>query len=193
MVENSAQDFSKFDFKDAYHQIPIQPSDIWKTAFRTRYGHFKYIVMLFRLTNAPATFQAYINRALAGLVDIICIVYLNDILVFSQTQEAYIKHIYAVLNKLQRAKLYTNPKKYNLFISEIEFLGHIMSKEGISIDNSRVEVVKQWPTPKSYHNIQVFIRFMNYYCCFICEYSGITQPLTDLLKGSKNGIQEAPW
>ena len=82
---NNAQYFNKFDLKDAYHRIPIRPSDVWKTAFRTRYGHFEYVVMPFGLTNAPATFQAYINRALAGLVDIICIVYLNDILIFSQT------------------------------------------------------------------------------------------------------------
>jgi len=78
-------------------------------------------------------------------------------------------------------------------MSEVEFLGHVVSKEGISMDDSRVEVVKQWPTPKSYHDIQVFIGFTNYYRRFIQEYSGITRPLTDLLKGSKNGIQEAPW
>ena len=109
--------------------------------------------MPFGLTNAPATFQAYINRALAGLVDIICIVYLDDILVFSQTREAHIEHVCAVLDRLQRAKLYANPKKCILFTSEVEFLGHVVSKEGISMDDSRVEVVKQWPTPKSYHNI----------------------------------------
>ena len=90
---NGAKWFSKIDLKGAYHKIRIQPGDEWKTAFRTRYGHFEYMVMPFGLTNAPATFQGYINQALRGLVDDFCIVYLDDILIFSKTREEHTQHL----------------------------------------------------------------------------------------------------
>jgi hypothetical protein len=92
--------FSKLDLKNAYHRIRIREGDEWKTAFRTRYGHFEYLVIPFGLTNAPATFQAYINRALRGLVDVICIVYLNDILVFSKSEEEHYEHLERVIERL---------------------------------------------------------------------------------------------
>jgi len=88
-----AQFFSKIDLKDAYYRIRIHPRDKWKTAFRTRYGHYEFLVVSMGLTNAPAAFQAYINQALRGLVDDFCIVYLDDILIFSKTEEEHTKHL----------------------------------------------------------------------------------------------------
>ena len=95
-----ARIFIKFNLKDTYHKIRIKISDEWKTAFRTRYSHFKYTVMSFGLTNAPAIFQAYINDALHGLLDIIYIIYLDDILIFNNLIEEYADHVRAVLNRL---------------------------------------------------------------------------------------------
>jgi hypothetical protein len=93
--------FIKIDLQDAYHQIRIKRGDEWKTAFRTRYGHYEYLVMLFRLTNAPATFQSYIHNTLKGLIDDFVIIYLDDILIYSQSEKEHIKHVKQVLQRLR--------------------------------------------------------------------------------------------
>ena len=97
-----AKAFTKLDLKDAYHRIRIKEGDEWKTAFRTRYGHFEYLVMPFGLANAPATFQAYINRALTGLVDVTCVVYLDDILIYSADVSEHWQHVKEVLERLRQ-------------------------------------------------------------------------------------------
>lgn len=182
-----AKYFSKIDLKDAYHRIRIKPSDRWKTAFRTRYGHYEYVVMPFGLTNAPATFQAYINRALAGLVDIICIVYLDDILIFSKTEEEHEQAVRQVLERLRNHRLYANPRKCQFYVKEIEFLGFILSPAGVKMDPSRVSAIADWPTPTNHHEVQVFIGFTNFYRRFIESYSRTVTPLTRLLRGGKQG------
>jgi len=155
--------FSKIDLKDAYHRICIRKGDKWKTAFRTRYGHFEYLVMPFGLTNAPATFQAYINRALAGIVDVYCVVYLDDILIFSESEEEHALHVQEVLRCLRKHSLYANPKKCEFFCTSIDFLGYHLSTEGILIDEERVKTVKEWPMPESFRDVQVFLGFANFY------------------------------
>ena len=133
--------FSKLDLKDAYHRIPIKRGDEWKTAFRTRYGHFEYLVMPFGLTNAPATFQAYINKALAGLLDTCCVVYLDDILIYSPDRETHAEHVRAVLLRLRKHTLYANRKKCKFFTTKVEFLGFLVGTVGIEIDPSRVTAI----------------------------------------------------
>ncbi len=110
-----AQYFSKIDLKDAYYRLRIKAGDEWKTAFRTQYGHYEFIVVPMGLTNAPATFQAYINQALRGLVDDFCIVYLDNILVFSRTQEEHADHLQRVCERLRGAELYAKPSKCQFF------------------------------------------------------------------------------
>ena len=102
---NGSVVFSKIDLKNAYYRIRIREGDEWKTAFRTRYGHFEYLVVPFRLTNAPTTFQAYINRALRGLVNDFCVVYLDDILVFSKSIEEHQQHLELIIERLRQAEL----------------------------------------------------------------------------------------
>jgi hypothetical protein len=159
----AAKVFSKLDMREAYHRIRIKEGDEWKTAFRTQYGHFKYIVMPFSLTNAPAQFQAYINEALTGLIDIICIVYLDDILVFSDTEEEHERHVKEVLKRLREYKLYVNLKKCKWHTDCTKYLGYIISPAGISIDPERVKTIQEWPKPATVRDIWVFIGFMNYY------------------------------
>jgi hypothetical protein len=106
-----AQYFSKIDLKDAYYRLCIKTGDEWKTAFRTRYRHYEFLVVSMDLTNAPATFQAYINKALQGLVDNFCIVYLDDILVFSKTKDKHDKHLQQVYKRLCQSELYAKPSK----------------------------------------------------------------------------------
>ena len=179
--------FTKLDLKDAYHRIPIKRGDEWKTAFRTRYGHFEYLVMPFGLTNAPATFQAYINRALAGLLDESCVVYLDDILIFSDTREEHVRHVNEVLERLEKFALYANLKKCFFFRQEVEFLGFIVGVAGVTMDPSRVDAVRDWPTPCTFDEVQIFLGFANFYRRFIKHYSRIVNPLTGLLKGSEKG------
>ena len=140
-----ATHFTKLDLKDAYHRIPIAEQDQWKIAFRMRYGHFEYLVLLFGLTNASAIFQAYINSALSSLVDSICVVYLDDIFIYSSSREEHVRHVRVVLERFRRFGLYTNAKKYKLFCPEVDFLGFIMGQGGIWIDPERVKMIADWP------------------------------------------------
>ena len=117
-----ATHFTKLDLKDAYNRIGIKSDDIWKTAFRTRYGHFEYTVMPFGLTNAPATFQAFINKALAGLTDVCCIVYLDDILIYSENEADHRRHVRAVLERLRKFKLYLNYRKCVFNVPMVDFV-----------------------------------------------------------------------
>jgi hypothetical protein len=187
-----AKVFSALDLKDAYYRIPIKRGDEWKTAFRTRYGHFEYNVMPFGLCNAPATFQAYINRALAGLVDICCVVYLDDILIYSDTREQHVRDLREVLERLRKFALYASFKKCKFFTDTVEFLGYTVSVAGVSMDKSRIATVEEWPRPKTFREVQVFIGFTNFYRRFIRSYSKIVAPLTSLNKGAKNGKKSGP-
>ena len=185
--------FSKLDLKDAYHRIRIRKGDEWKTAFRTRYGHFEYLVMPFGLANAPATFQAVINKALAGLIDITCVVYLDDILIFAETEAEHWRRLKEVLERLRRYELFVSLKKCEFLVQEVEFLGFLVSNEGVRMDPARVEAIDKWPQPESYREIQVFLGFANFYRRFIHQYSKKAAPMTDLLKGMENGKKKGKF
>ncbi|OQD63305.1 hypothetical protein PENANT_c470G05598, partial [Penicillium antarcticum] len=118
------------DLRDAYHRIRIKEGDEWKTAFRTRYGHFEYTVMPFGLANTPATFQAYINRALCDLLDQFCVVYLDDILIFSQNEEEHVEHVREVFRRLRTYRLYAKRSKCRFHTDSVTFLGFVITLEG---------------------------------------------------------------
>ena len=122
-------------------------------AFCIRYGHFKYLVMSFRLTNAPAIFQAYINKALAGYIDIFCMVYLDDILVYSDSLLNHEDHMKKMLKRLQRYQLYASLKKCAFSTNQVEFFRFIILLEGVSIDQSKVDTIQSWPVPESYQDV----------------------------------------
>ena len=185
--------FTKLDLKDAYHRIRIREGDEWKTAFRTRYGHFEYMVMPFGLANAPATFQAYINKALAGIVDVSCVVYLDDILIFSKDRTTHVNHVKEVLRRLRKFDLYANLKKCEFFVQKVEYLGFIVSVDGIEMDSRRVDTIRDWPELKSFKDIQIFLGFANFYRRFIHRYSQITIPLTDMLRGMQADVKKGPF
>jgi len=179
--------FTKLDLKDAYHRIRIRKGDEWKTAFRTRYGLYEYLVMPFGLANAPATFQAYINKALGNYVDTICVVYLDDIMIFSKNRAEHEKHVRRVLERLIQFGLFCNLKKCRFFQKEVDFLGFVISLDGVSMDPRKVDTITSWPTPTTFPELQSFLGFCNFYRRFIEAYSKIAHPLTSLLKGSVNG------
>jgi hypothetical protein len=187
------QHLTKIDLKDAYYRIPVAERDRWKTAFCTRYGHFEYMVMPMGITNAPATFQGYINKALSGLVDVSCVVYLDDILIYSATQENHTRDVREVLSRLRKFKPYANLKKCRFNVEEVDFLGFIVGRKGIRMDPEKVESVTAWPVPTSVVPLQTFLGFVNFYRRFIEGYSHICRPLTDLLHGGSDGKVVWKW
>ena len=174
--------FTKLDLKDAYHRIRIRAGDEWKTAFRTRYGLFEYLVMPFGLANAPATFQAHIHRALAGLVDSICVVYIDDILIYSQNHEQHVRDVRAVLERLQSWGLYAKLSKCRFHVREVDFLGFVVTPAGITMDQTRVTTIIEWPTLTCPRDVQVLLGFANFYRRLIAGYSSIIAPLHELVK-----------
>jgi transposase InsO family protein len=185
--------YTKLDLKDAYHRIRIQEGDEWKTAFRTRYGHFEYTVMPFGLTNAPATFQAYINEALMGLLDISAVAYMDDIMIFSATREEHTEHVRQVLLRLRKYGLFVNLAKCEFSTDVVDFLGYRISVAGVSMDPSRVQAIIEWPTPTSFREIQVFLGFANFYRGFIVLYSKVCAPINELLVGMVKGKKSGPF
>jgi hypothetical protein len=145
----------------------VAEGEEWKTAFRTRYGHFEYQIMLFDLTNAPASFQKLINDVLRELIDVCCCVYLDDILIYSTTREEHTIHLRRVLTKLGEAGLYCKMEKCEFFKDTVPFLGHIISANGIAMDPEKIETIQDWPDPRNIRDIQSFLGFANFYRRFI--------------------------
>jgi hypothetical protein len=177
--------FTKLDITDAYNHIQIAEGEEWKTAFRTKYRHYKYLVMLFGLTNAPASFQRFINEVLHECLELFMIAYLDDILIFSQEKEEHVEHVSQVLRKLQEANIKLKLKKCEFHVQETEFLGHWISTKGIHMDQNKVKAIIEWPQPKNVKHIQQFIGLVNYYQRFIRGYTKIMNSLFALLKKAK--------
>jgi hypothetical protein len=181
--------YTKLDLKNAYYRIRIQPGDEWKTAWRCRYGHFEYMVMPFGLTNAPATFQSYIEEVLSDFTDTCCVVYLDDVLIYSKSREAHAQDVRRICERLREASLFGNPSKCEFETTSTTFLGYVITPQGVSVDTTRVQEIREWPMPKTEMEIQAFTGFTNYYRRFIKNYSKITAPLHNVL--IKESTQEA--
>ena len=187
----NAKRFTRLDMQDAYNQLRVAEGDEWKTAFRTRYGHFEYLVMPFGLTNAPASFQTYTNDCLHDFLDFFCVVYLDDVLIFSDTPEEHVNHVKQVLSRLREYGLTCNLKKCEFHATSLSFLGFVISSEGVSMDPDRIVAINEWPTPMDVHEIQIFLGFANFYRRFIEGYSRIAAPITGLLK--KTSHKQFRW
>ena len=177
-----AKVFSKIDLRSGYHQLRIRNDDIPKTAFRTRYGHYEFTVMPFGLTNAPAAFMDLMNRVFKPFLDTFVIVFIDDILVYSESREQHREHLTIVLETLRKERLYAKFSKCEFWLEEVMFLGHVISKEGVSVDPAKVEAVLSWQQPKNARDIRSFLGLAGYYRRFIQDFSKIALPLTKLLK-----------
>ncbi|GJY08692.1 putative nucleotidyltransferase, ribonuclease H [Tanacetum coccineum] len=144
-----SQFFSKIDLRSGYHQLRVHEDDIPKTAFRTRYGHFEFTVMPFGLTNAPAVFMDLMNRVCRPYLDKFVIVFIDDILIYSKTQEEHVEHLRLVLELLKKEKLYAKFSKCEFWLREVQFLGHVINGNGIHVDPSKIETVKNWKAPRT--------------------------------------------
>src|SRR5260370_25230566 len=174
----------KIDLKHAYPLVPIADGDESKTAFHTCYGSFEWMVMPFGLSNAPAVFQCFINEVLGDLHDVCTIGYLDDILIYSDSLDNHCLHMSKILHCLREASLYANPKKCVFHTDTVEYLGFILSLEGLRMDPSNVDAIQSWPEPQNVHDVQSFLGFNNFYRQFIHRYSEMTLPLTTLCRKS---------
>jgi hypothetical protein len=149
--------FSKIDLRSGYHQLKIRESDIPKTAFRTRYGLYEYSVMSFGLTNVPAYFMYLMNKVFMEYLDRFIVVFIDDILIFSKTMEEHEDHLRLVLEKLRSKQLYAKFSKCEFWLTEVAFLGHVISTGGVSVDPGKVKDVLNWMPPTTVSEIQSFL------------------------------------
>ncbi|GKA94821.1 reverse transcriptase domain-containing protein, partial [Tanacetum coccineum] len=177
--------FSKIDLRSGYHQLRVQEEHIPNTAFRTRYGHFEFTFMPFGLTNTPAVFMDLINRVCKPYLDKFVIVFIDDILIYSKSEEEHESHLKEILDLLKEEKLYAKVSKYEFWLKEVQFLGHVVNRDGIHVDPSKVESVKNWKTPESPIEIRSFLGLAGYYRRFIENFSKIDKPLILLIQKNK--------
>ncbi|MBW0592092.1 hypothetical protein O181_131807 [Austropuccinia psidii MF-1] len=181
-IFNGATIFSKIDLRGAYNLLRIKEGDEHLTAFRTKYGSYEYLVMPFGLTNAPASFQNLVNDIFADYLDIFVVVYLDDIMVFSSSLDEHVKHVASVLQRLRDNNLFAKASKCVFHASSVEYLGYVVSSDGLKMDSSKVQQILNWPQPKNIKALQSFLGFANFYRRFIKNYSKKISALTSLLK-----------
>ena len=182
-----AQIFSTLDLKAGYWQVEMAEECKAYTAFTCGpLGFYECDTMPFGATNAPATFQRLMHDCLGELNMNWCIVYLDDIIIFSDTKEEHLKRLEAVFQKLCAAGLKLKPSKCFFFREEIEYLGHVVSGKGISTNPKKIEAVSKWPTPKTVYDVRSFLGFVGYYRRFIKNFSRITKPIREVITGLEN-------
>ena len=177
---HGAKYFTSLDLASGYHQIRIKDTDIEKTAFNTPMGHFQWRVMPFGLCNAPATFQKAMNDLFGHRIGIYVLVYMDDILIYSKTREEHLSHVDEILTLLEKNEYYVKYKKCDFMKTEVKFLGHIISPDGLKVDPDKISTVKQWKPPTDKSSIRSLLGFGNYFRKFIYKYSEMVLPLTQL-------------
>jgi len=181
-----ARYFTKLDIHWGFNNVRIKPGDEWKAAFRTNRGLFEPLVMFFSMTNSPATFQTMMNDIFQDLIaEGIIVVYLDDILIFTRTEEEHAKAIRQVLQVLQEHKLFLCLEKCEFCRERIEYLGLVISKNEVSMDPVKVAGVREWPTPENKTDVQTFLGFVNFYRRFIQDFSVKARPLFDLTRSEQ--------
>jgi hypothetical protein len=185
------QIFSKIDLRSSYHQIKIREEDIPKTAFSTWYGLYEYLVMSFGFTNAPAHFMYLMNLVFMEELDKFFMVSIDDILVFSKSRKEHKVHLRIVLQWLRDHQLYAKFSKCKFWMIEVQFLGHVVSSEGISTNLSNVREFLDCKPPRTVHQVRSFLSLAGYYHRFILSFSKIAKPITDLLKKEEKFVWNA--
>jgi hypothetical protein len=187
---SGAQFFTKLDLHSGYHQICMKEADIPKTAFRTHESHYEFLVMSFGLCNSPSTFQSLINHVFRPFLCHFLLVFFDDILIYRKTRIDHLTHVDRVLHLLSQHKLFLKQSKCAFGASEVEYLGHLVGKDGVSVDRKNIEAMQDWPHPKTLKILRGFLGLTGYYRKFVKNYGKIATPLMALLK--KNSFSWTP-
>ena len=179
---SGSQFFTTLDLQSGYHQVAMHPSSREKTAFVSHAGLFEYNVMSFGLTNAPPTFQRLMSRVLAGLEWKVCLIYIDDIIVFSSTFEEHLQRLSLVFDRIRQANLKLKPSKCHFARHSVKFLGFIVSANGISADPDKLEVVNSFPVPSNVKDVRSFLGLCNYYRRFVHDFARIASPINQLTR-----------
>lgn len=186
----TARYLTKLDLLSGFWQVRMAEDSIQKTAFNTQWGKYEFLAMPFGLTNAPSTFQTMMNTVLHGLNGEFCVVYLDDVLIFSQTPEEHLRHIDMVLTRLEENQLYVKPSKCVFFADELEFCGFVVGKGLLRPVPMKVDVLKNWPRPTNVHEVRQFLGMAEYYRRCIKDLAKISAPLSDLLKTTDEALRK---
>ncbi|MBW0506055.1 hypothetical protein O181_045770 [Austropuccinia psidii MF-1] len=181
-IFNGSTIFSKIDMRGTYNLLKIKEGHEHLTAFRTKYGSYEYLVIPFGLTNAPDCFHNLVNDIFSNFLHIFVVVYLDDIMVFSSSEEENVKHVASVLQRLRDNNLFVKASKCVFHASGVEYFGYVVSSDGLKMDSSKVQKILNWAQPKNIKALQYFLGFANFYCCLIENYSKKITSLTSLLK-----------
>ena len=181
---SKARWFTKLDVIAAFHKIRIAEGDEWKTAFRTRYGLYEWMVTPFGLANAPSTFQKYINWALRDYLDEFCSAYIDDILIYSSgDRKQHEGQVRKVLQRLREAGLQIDIDKCEFEVQSTKYLGFVLEAgKGLRMDPDKVEAIANWEAPTSVKGVRGFLGFANFYRRFIKDFSDLVRPLTELTR-----------
>jgi len=197
---NGAKYFTTIDMKSGYHQIEVEEVHKERTAFTVgSLGFYEYNKMPFGLSNSPATYQRAMQEILGDLNMRICLIYLDDLIIFSDSFEQHLERLDLILETLHSANLKLAPEKCFFFKPEIKFLGHVVSEQGIHTDPEKIDKVVNWPVPQNSDELRSFLAFAGYYRRFIKDFSRVTRPLSELLpptstkKGQKKSKVEWRW
>ena len=158
----------------------IQVADVTKTAFRTWYGHYEFLVMSFGLTNAPAAFMSLMNGIFKPYLDLFVIVFIDDILIYSKSRKEHEEHLKIVLELLREKSLYAKFSKCEFWLDSVSFLGNVVSKDGVIVDPSKIEAVKSWVRPTNVTEVRSFVGLASYYHRFVKGFSSVASQLTNL-------------
>ncbi|QRW22529.1 Retrotransposable element Tf2 protein [Rhizoctonia solani] len=177
-----AKVFTKLDLQWGYNNVCVKEGDKWKTAFCTKYGLYKSLVMTFGLTNAPAAFQHFMNELFKDLLDVCVIIYLDDILIYSKDDASHAQHVHKVLKQLMDNQLFCKASKCTFHIPLVEYLGIIVSDKGFSLDKLKIQAVQEWPVPTKVKEVQSFLGFANFLRQFVANFSHLARLLHNLVK-----------
>ncbi|WVZ57651.1 hypothetical protein U9M48_008011 [Paspalum notatum var. saurae] len=174
--------FTKIDLRSGYHQIRMKLGDECKTAFKTKFGLYEWLVMPFGLTNAPSTFMRLMNEVLRPFVGLFVVVYFDDILIYSKTMEEHLEHLSVVFDALRTARLFGNMEICTFCTQCVSFIGYVVTPQGIEVDSSKIDAIRDWPTPTTVAQIQSFLGLAGFYRRFVRDFSSIAAPLHELTK-----------